>query len=1201
VGERLIFSASDLNGFLECEVLTGLEEEAARGLRVRPDPDDTTVLIARKGEEHEQRYLASLRANSLDVREIPRPQAHDLASLEAAECSTLDAMESGVPIIYQATFFDGQFMGHADFLRRVERPCERWSWSYEVLDTKLALSTKPYFLVQLCNYSEHVARLQGTMPARMIVVPGSNVEAPYTLDDYLAYYRHLKAAFLARIEANFKGSADLVQAKETSGRRVLPYTGPEATPAAIRATLQGSADLVQAKETSGRRVLRYTSPEATQAWAKSALPYPHEVPHCQICRWSPICDARRNADDYLGLVAWMRRDAIRRLASAKITTIAQLASATLKARPAGMTPETFERLHSQAALQHAQRVTGKHSYELLPFQDHRGFALIPQPDPGDVFFDMEGDPLYAPERGLEYLFGVYLPLEKRYVAYWSKHPNEERQAFEAFVDFLAQRRLQYPRMHVYHYASYETTALKRLSGYYAAREEALDALLRAQIFVDLFAVVRQGLRISQPSYSIKKLEPFYGFTRETRTQRGDDSILMFESWLIGGDDNILVDIENYNRDDCLSTRQLRDWLLTLRSELTLRDGEIAWRAEPVPEPPAKVQDSDERAAAREQLLAGLAVPQSIAALRSADEPFRARWLFGHMLDYHRRDEKPAWWAYYERCENRDRLIEFDREALAGLRHSDDIAPYKLKASHDNFVHVYDYPEQAHDLKGKPYVLDAAKPRSAGEIVKIDEDALQLHIKLSGKVEASTLDALAPMPAFATAAQRTSLLRVARSYLDATLERDHPALVDVALRRPPRLRDRRPGSVVQPEVPDAPAITRLAQALDGSYLFVQGPPGSGKSTLGAAVILDLLSSGKRIAILANQHKAIHNLLHKIEAEAVLRGRIFRGIQRFSASNAGSAFESKLERSFVTSAESNDALEQPHDLAAGTAWVFSREELTGRYDYLVIDEAGQVALANAIACAPAARNLILLGDPLQLAQVSQGSHPPGVELSVLEHLLGDDATVASDRGVFLDRSYRMHPGICDFISATVYGGRLRADERTSAHRIDTPGLSGSGLRYLPVAHEGNARESSEEAERILEEIARLLKGTFQLAPGASEPLTQAQILIVAPYNAQRRLLRSRLEAAGLGEIRVGTVDKFQGQEAPVVFYSMATSSGDDLPRDVGFLFEKNRLNVAISRAQCMSVLVCSPRLLDVRCSTPEQMALVNLLCRFAEAAA
>ncbi|MGH7737425.1 MAG: TM0106 family RecB-like putative nuclease [Candidatus Tyrphobacter sp.] len=1136
---RLVYSASDLNGFLECAALTDLERRAAEGLVVRPEPDESTQLIARKGDEHEKRYLESLRASGRSVCEIEHDESPSAQGLRDAQRRTLEAMERGVDVVYQGTFFDGAFLGHADFLRRVERPSQRWAWSYEVLDTKLALSTKTYFLIQLCNYSEHLERLQGSMPQQMIVVAGNNVETPYETAAYLAYYRHLKAAFLERMEGGTDGA------------------------------------------------------------------YPHEVPHCTICRWSSDCDERRNADDYLGIVAWMRRDDIRRLEESGITTIAQLAASQAQ-RPTAMKSQTFDRLRDQARLQHGTRTTGRLEYELLPSQEGRGFALLPPPDDGDLFFDIEGDPLYSPQSGLEYLFGVYFAAERRYSATWARSRADERRAFESVVDLLLQRRREHPGMHVYHYAPYETSALKHLAGHYATREDEVDALLRAQVFVDLFAIVRQGMRISQPSYSIKKLEPFYGFVRaDTKTKRGDDSILMFESWLVSGEESILRDIEKYNEDDTVSTHRLREWLVERRAELCARDGDFPWKPPPEKNPEPE-QPADPQSDLRAQLLDGLEPPESAASLRDAPEEYRVRWFLGHLLDYHRRDDKPKWWAYFHRCENRDELVEHDREALGDLTHCDDVTPYKLRDGDRTLVHAYDFPEQQHGFErgDDAWFLDTARPGKAGTIVKVDDEALRVHVKLADKVDAVALDALAPAATMPPGQMRDALARVAHSFIDGTLEDAHPALADILLRRTPRLRDTEPGASLQPNVPDAASMASLARRLDSSYLFIQGPPGSGKSTVGASIVLDLLAAGKRIAILANSHKVIHNLLHKIEEQAEQRGQSFRGIQRYSKSNESSRYASRVEGSWIETASSNKALEVPHHLVAGVAWTLADDDLVGKYDYLLIDEAGQVSLANAVACAPCARNVILLGDPMQLAQVSSGAHPPGLRVSVLEHLLGDRATVAPERGVFLDRSHRMHPAICSFISENVYDGRLGPNLATTCNRIDSPGLHGNGLRYLAVPHEGNRRESIEEAESIVAEVARLLQGTATTPDRRGSPVTKAlaqnDILVVTPYNAQRRLITERLREAGLEGVSVGTVDKFQGQEAPVVFYSMATSSGNDLPRDPAFLFERNRFNVAVSRAQCMSVLVCSPRLLDIRCSTPVEMALVNLLCRYVEAA-
>jgi superfamily I DNA and/or RNA helicase len=285
-----------------------------------------------------------------------------------------------------------------------------------------------------------------------------------------------------------------------------------------------------------------------------------------------------------------------------------------------------------------------------------------------------------------------------------------------------------------------------------------------------------------------------------------------------------------------------------------------------------------------------------------------------------------------------------------------------------------------------------------------------------------------------------------------------------------------------------------------------------------------------------------------------------------------------------------------LFAGTAWLFARQDMDGSVDTLVIDEAGQVSLADALAMGTAARNVILLGDPLQLAQVSQGAHPPGTGVSVLEHLLGEVATIPPDRGVFLERTRRMHPGVCRFISEIVYDSRL--DGLPELARQAT--VFGTGLRFMPVDHAGNMSASPEEAQAVAAEIRKMVGASWTNRDGVTGPLREQDFMVVAPYNHQVRRLRDALRAAGLGAVPVGTVDKFQGREAPVVFYSMATSSAEDVPRSLEFLFSRNRLNVAVSRAMCLAFVVASPRLLESRARTIEQMRLINALCRFVEMA-
>jgi uncharacterized protein len=1125
-----VFSASDIIDDLACRRLTWIEHEAALHGRGRPEPDAATQLIAQKGEAHEKRYRDRLRAQhgarfvSFDGWVEPTRGA-----MAAADAATFAAMASGAAVIYQPTFFDGTFLGRADFLRRVETPSAHWPWSYEVIDTKLALSPKASFILQLCNYSEHVARLQGTLPRNAHLVLGSGVEAAFRIDEYAAYYRRQRRAFLTRA----------------------------------------------------------TAPREA---------YPADVPHCAVCTWVRDCDAVRERDDDLGLVAWMRQGQIARFAAAGITTIPQLAAARDDQRPAGMLPASFETLRAQARLQARQRAaiaagappSERYFYELLEHVPGNGFERLPPPDAGDVYFDMEGDPLYTAAGGLEYLFGVYAPAEERYHAWWARDLGRERAAFEAFIDFVVERRTRYPNLHVYHYAPYETVALRRLMGTYGAREAELDTLLRAEVFIDLFAVVRQAVRVSQPGYSIKKLEPFYGMERTTDVRRGDDSIVMFETWLAGGGDDILADIERYNEDDCVSTYRLHAWLLDLRPDLP-------WRAAPSER---EADEAPPENALAVEVLSG--VPAFLARddLRSASDDVRLRWLLGHTLQYHRREAKPAWWKVFDREENVDRLTEFDHEAIGDLALATDVAPFMLKKGDRNPVFTYTFPDQQHHLGSSSPRCPVAKA-SAGTLVRIDDDANQLQIKLSSAIVPQHLTALIPGGPIETKAQRAAIERVVRAYLAGTLRQTYPAIADILLRARPRFHQALPDACVQPAVVSGHAIASRIAELDRSYLFLQGPPGSGKSTSGGDAIATLLAAGTTVGIVSRSHAAVHNLLRKVELAAYERGITFTGFYRHSADD--DAYVSPLATPMVANAKKTATLvATPHQLAGGTPWYFAHADVDQRYDVLVIDEASLLSIGDAIACATAARNVVLLGDPLQLAQVSQGTHPVGSGDSVLEHLLGDAHTVASDRGIFLDVSYRMHPAICAFISSRIYDDRLHAAPQTHANRVTAAGISGAGLRYVPVTHTANTRESVEEAEAIASEVARLLAGAVTVGNHAPRPMTAADILIVTPYNAQRRRIAQTLAERGLHGIAVGTVDRFQGQEAPVVFYSMATSSTDDMPRDMSFLFEKNRLNVAVSRAQCLSILVCSPDLLEARCRTPQEIALASLLAEFVERA-
>jgi uncharacterized protein len=929
-----------------------------------------------------------------------------------------------------------------------------------------------------------------------------------------------------------------------------------------------------------RRTLRYADFAAyyrrvragfLSALGRAAATEPYRVEHCALCEFRGVCDERWTQEDHLVLVAGIRRGQVTRLRSAGIGTLAQLAEAPPTPIP-HVAPRTFETLHDQAGLQLSRRTTGNLSWHALPAEPGRGFERLPRPSSGDVMFDIEGDPFWEPARGLHFLLGLLTHDDGTwsYRTIWGHDRVGERQAFEALVDFFSERLARHPDMHVYHYGAYESTALKQLMGVYATREDAVDALLRREVFVDLHSVVRQGLRAGVPGYSLKDVEALPVFRRQARVTSGTRAVLAYEEWMDTRAAARLEEITAYNEEDCRATLALRDWLVEHRPD------DAAWAESPDARP---VDDDKQEADAQRE-----ALRQALFAGASAGSP---RWLAAELLEYHRREARPAWWWFFARSQmSLDELVE-DGEAIGRLEPEG--APRRVKSS---LCHRFHFPAQQHKLAPGDMPVDPQTGKSAGTIEELDEATGVLVLRRGPSLAAVPLPtALIPPGPIQTNAQRGALERLGAAMLAGNGR--YRALEDILARARPRLTGGFSGTI---QTTDPRELRERAAALDDSYLFIQGPPGTGKTWTGARIIVDLIRRGRRVGVAATSHKAIHNLLDEIERAARDEGVRIRGLKK-----SGGGAETEYPGDWIINiADTRKFVEaSPRvQLLAGTAWLFAHQDLDGGalVDTLVIDEAGQVALADALAMGTAARNLILLGDPLQLAQVSQGTHPEGTGASVLEHLLGDRPTVPPDMGIFLDRTRRMHPDVCRFVSEIVYDGRLDGLPHLAAQTT----AFGTGLHYLPVEHVGNVSVAPEEAERIAREIDAMRGGSWTNRDGETCPLKESDFMVVAPYNAQVRRLLQALQGAGLGNVPVGTVDKFQGREAPVVFYSMATSSAEDVPRSLEFLFSRNRLNVAVSRAMCLACIVASPRLLESRARTIEQMRLINALCRFVEIA-
>ncbi len=1053
-----------------------------------------------------------------------------LRSFDEKHEATLGAMRAGYDVLYQAALRRDDVSGYADFLYREERPSQLGAWSYEVADTKLARRAKPLFLIQLCAYAKMLEHAQGVRPARLFIVNGDGEEIAFRTDDYFFYFANLERRFL----------------------------------------------------------------EAHRTFDAEARPVPDA--HGDHGRWQGEADAILEAMDHPSRVAGITRHQIRRLRDAGIQTLTELATTAL-ARVAKLDAPIFARLRTQARLQLASKGKSAPEYELAPRDGQAarlGLALLPPGSPMDVYFDMEGYPLT--EGGLEYLFGAVV-VENGAPAFhdfWAHDRASERAAFEKFVDWVYVRFKADPSMHVYHYASYEVSALRRLMGQHGTREEQIDQLLTAEVFVDLYRVVTQSLRIGEPRYSLKNVERLYRPAREGSVATAAQSVVEYARWLEEQDGDswessaILAGIRDYNRDDCESTLGLCTWLRERQAEAEIAYVPPRERKDGVDEKrKAAVTAADELAA---RLLA------AIPADRSGDPSrWRIQELLAHLVGFHRREAKPVWWAVFDRETKTHAELSEDGDCLGGLERTE-TARIPIKKSH-----LYEYrfdPEQDSKLRegSKCFI---AETRVKTTIETFDGDTGILQIKLGPKhLEPPERISLTPDEHVSADAIAESVCAIARAWEQTG--RLSPALDTFLRRSPPRVTGVTEGDAFLTEAPNEASVTAILSRVSDSAIAVQGPPGAGKTRMAAAAIVELAARGLRIGISSNSHKAIQKLIEEALKKAPA-GAPLRVTKINSASD-----DELVVHGLVQGAESIKDVDfsapDAPQIVGGTAWAFAHENAVGQFDYLFVDEAGQVSLANLVGMSPCARNLVLLGDQMQLGQPIKGSHPGESGKSALEYLLQEHRTIPASLGIFLGTTWRLHPELCRFISGAVYDDKLKAEASASTRTVTRRSTAEivtkeAGIVFVPVAHEGNAQASEEEVEAIAAIIGQLrgrdLTGTTGERAKRASALDEDDLLVVAPYNMQVRALR-----AALPNVRVGSVDKFQGQEAPVVIVSMCASAGDGSPRGIEFLFSPNRINVALSRAQSLAIVVGSPELGSTRVTSVGQMKLVNLICRVME---
>lgn len=1106
-----VLTPSTITSWLGCAHSLTLHREVTLGrLSIAPGVlSELAEVLVEKGAEHERTCLEDYEAARRYVYQVPGRNANEPFDEWVARVD--GSFDVGADVLYQMPLVHDGVRGIADFLVRNASATPEYG-TYEPVDAKLTRSqAKPGHVLQLAFYAEALGARLGRVPQHMHLWLGSGATQSLLVEEFLPYWRRLRRQL----------------------RDVLDEDGSRADT------------------------------------------YPQLCETCEYCAYYTHCEEQWRRDDSLTFVANSRHEDRERLVASGVRTMVELS--TRRDPVEKMADEKLSRLSRQAALQvEARRHASAPPFEIIeagddPLYGH-GFELMPEPDQGDVFFDFEGDPFWTPQHDLMFLAGLYYRNnagEWEYDARWAHDLHEQQQMMRGLLEFFRERRLQYPGMHVYHYNHTERSSIERLM------HENDDANLFASLadtglFVDLFTIARNAVRVGTESYGLKHLEHLVNFVRDSGIDQGAGAVVEYEQWLQSHEPRLLNDIARYNRDDVAATKALRDWLVAQRPT------SLPWR-EPIISPEVYEYDTD----------------TLVESLHEFDDD-SPEYLLGDLLNYWRREHSADMTPRFAALDGDPTDLFHHEEYLVGLS----VVGFAEPRGRERLRSlVLRYPDQELNAtlfaSGTSVAFSSFDQRHATTTVRrLDPERHEIALTWGPWQEEVDVTPrnLTYFESYSPRAKLAALKDLARQVLDPVTHGEPSRLALSLLSRDrPRFRaGAGPRSGLFSD--QLEEIYEWVGDLDESVVAFQGPPGTGKTYSGSHIIHDLITRGFRVGVVSTGHLTIDHLM-----EATYQ--VFRE-HGTEASLRALRWQSSTEHPLEFARYSNrrgDLADEGYNLIGGTSWLWASSELRQNpVDILVVDEAGQLSLADAVACTNGSRNMLLLGDPLQLAQVAKAVHPSGSGASVLEHILGGDATISARDGVFMSVTRRMHPDVCDFISRQIYEGRLTSHHSCARQTTHF----GTGLRWLASRHENRSTESPEEATQVAEAIVRILGTEWVDHTGETRVLEAADVMVVAPYNDQVKLIRRHLTTIGLGAVRVGTVDKFQGREAPVVFFTMTTSSSADMPRGPEFLFSRNRLNVAVSRARCLAVLVCTEALLNSRANDLEGMRLISTLCAFVE---
>ncbi len=1176
-----IITPTQISLFAISELAAQLEELVIRKRftgKIPPKSELEKQLI-KDGERHERILLESLadeNNNIVNIGDFPANQRFK---------ETINSMKKKVAYIYQGSLKNSEIKGSADVLKRTNKPSRLGDWSYIPIECKLSSKSKTTFIIQSCAYCDLLESIQGIKANYFELYLGGKNFAKFETKKYWNWYSLLKKRYKDFI-ANFD-------------EQIEPFLTPG-----------------------------------------------------DHGKWTDYVNEKLKTKRDLILVAGMTQSQRSKLIKNGIKTIDEFAALKSKNKIFISKKDTLRNLYQQSKVQVLPKLTDDRPnlepriWSELKKDNNNIKNILPLKNDGDIWFDMEGFHDSVTGIKLEYLFGAcYSKNGKiKFEKWWAHDHQEEGESFEQWATWVEERRINYPELHIYHYGNYEKDAMRKLQQKHPNSNAVgvINNWLRDGLLIDLLPIVKNAIFLGEESYSIKKVEKLYREKRKTEITNAADSVVAYQRFLESGEKKelkespLLQNIEKYNKDDCESTEELHRFLFNLKGQHKKINLFFENKID------KKISENKEPNAYDEiNKISDILFTQIPKKLRNLDEeniinepnhplthigPLGISWksqrVLSQLLRFHSNEAKALWWRYFDRKGADIFELEKDSECI----HEAIFIDKKKDLIKNKELLLYNFKyEPSQNSKLQSDFLDGGLEMEIQQtglslnVQKLDDNKGIISFKKQDKkcerwkkenkeIKNFEIEDFPGLPINCSLFKRERDLGITlidRLFPQAEAWIKDKETVPESLKN---LLERRGNDEIvklntnlkNSNSGFAEQITEYIKNQTSTILALQGPPGTGKSTLIAEVIIGLALKDKRIAICANSHPAIDNLLIKIKEISndksidlkVVKSDNSKSIERIN----------KLNKYSISTIQSKKITKEM-PIVGGTAWAHSTEESINNYDLLVIEEAGQMSLANTAVISRCAKSIILLGDQQQLSQPTKAEHQFGGGLSCLEYWINNKKVVPENLGIFLGKSWRMEPSITSIVSELFYEGKLKSNEKNNKNKlILTNPIQSSNGNYIPsqgfhfenVPHIGNSQSSKEEAIKIKEIVDKLYGSKYEYFSKSniiSGEITKKHILVIAPYNAQVNLLKKYLN----DKARISTVDKFQGQEAPISIFSLTASSGHDAPRGLDFLLQPNRINVAISRAKCLSIVVGSNHLSSTLVKSIKDAELINTFCK------